>query len=208
MRYRSQDLNKGGPEEDAKETVGNERPVPSGHNRRMRIAIVDLCGSAANAQGQCRSRGAFGSLPNRSMRRYATCGSATTISLSRRPGFSGHDPPALRLTTGLMATRACDPGAHETEKRMLSTPRQLRVSVNRKVINPQTPGEADISHFEILSALPVNAAAAFTDENGRYCRNTDALRHRHIARSLARTGALPPFEVETLTLSVEPCAFG
>ena len=86
-----------------------------------------------------------------------------------------------------------------TNQRALSTNRLLLRNLFR---------EADISHFEILSALPVNAAAAFTDENGRYCRNTDALRHRHIARSLARTGAMSPFEVETLTLSVEPCAFG
>ena len=108
-----------------------------------------------------------------------------------------------------MATRACDPGAHETEKRMLSTPRQLRVSVNRKVINPQTPGEADISHFEILSALLVDTNSAIHWRKwAEYCRNNTSLGRPNSARSLARTGALPPFDVETLTLSVEPGTFG
>ena len=36
---------------------------------------------------------------------------------------------------------------------MLSTPRQLRVSVNPKVVNPQTPAEPNIFDFEILLAF-------------------------------------------------------
>src|SRR6202162_467415 len=52
-----------------------------------------------------------------------------------------------------MSPASAGPGAHETESRMLSTPRQLRVSVNRKVLNPQTPGDPNIRDFEILLAF-------------------------------------------------------
>src|ERR1019366_2440022 len=48
--------------------------------------------------------------------------------------LSGHDPPALRLTSGLMTTRARSPGAHETESRRRWTHRQSRVSVNQQVV--------------------------------------------------------------------------
>src|ERR1017187_1403263 len=50
FEVQSHDLKKGGPEEDAKENVGKQRPVPPGHNGRMRSAIVELCGCAANSQ--------------------------------------------------------------------------------------------------------------------------------------------------------------
>ena len=63
MRYRSQDLNKGGPEEDAKEKVGNERPVPSGHNRenakRARRLTTGLMATRARPEKEHRSQSAI-----------------------------------------------------------------------------------------------------------------------------------------------------
>jgi hypothetical protein len=64
---------------------------------------------------------------------------------------------------------------------MLSTPRQLRVSVNRKVLNPQTPGEPNNSDFGILYARLVNTKATFTGKSGPYSGNVAAHRHCHIA---------------------------
>jgi hypothetical protein len=72
-----------------------------------------------------------------------------------------HDPPALRLTAGLMATRArgselTKPNAGDAELSANCGPS----STKRFSVRYHT-GEADISHFGILSALLVDGAAAF-----------------------------------------------
>jgi hypothetical protein len=101
----SHDLKKGGSEEDAKEKVGQQRPVPSRHIRRMRSATMDVCGSAGSSQRRSCSRDTLGRCG------ITRCGAPVPAAATRRfhdyrGPLSGHDPPGLRLTAGLMATRA------------------------------------------------------------------------------------------------------
>src|ERR1700732_223170 len=88
---------------------------------------------------------------------------------------------------------------------MLSTPRQLRVSVNRKVLNPQTPGEADNSDFEILSARLVYTKAAFTGKSGHTAGPQPPFGIAISPTHLPGTGSAPSIRNETLTFSGE-CA--
>ena len=56
--------------------------------------------------------------------------------------------------------------------------------------------EADISDFEILSALLVNTRAAFTGEMGHFYRKAGSARHGNIAGSVALTGSPLPLRAE------------
>src|ERR1700688_2330553 len=88
---------------------------------------------------------------------------------------------------------------------MLSTPRQLRVSVNRKVLNPQTPGEPNIFDFEILLAFRLTTQRDFRAKTG----HTVLLSGIAIAPAdLPGPRSPPSIHGETLTLSVEQCTLG
>ena len=85
--------------------------------------------------------------------------------------------------------------------------RQVR-PLRREASNCAMTAEPDISYFEILSAIPVNAAAAFKGENGPYCRNAAA--HASQYRQLTCPDRLDDAlsKRSFLTLSADWCAFG
>ncbi len=81
-------------------------------------------------------------------------------------------------------------------------------AVNQKVIGSNPVWGAKYFPLRNSLRLLVNSGAAFTWRNGPYSRRQAALILGNIARCLAETGSPPPFQGETLRVSVDQCTFG
>ena len=93
------------PHEGTKEEVIDEHPVPSRNIGRMRGATVAVRGLAGNSERRTRAGNTLG---HRGITRYGTAVPAIATRRFRDQGgpVSGHDPFALRLTTGLITNTA------------------------------------------------------------------------------------------------------
>ena len=94
-------------------------------------------------------------------------------------------------------------------------PHHRRISLQRQLGNlrwrdfhPLDHQLASLHDFEILSAPPVYTTAAFTGENGPYCRNTASQASQRRPADLHESVAPPPFRGAILRLSAGRCTLG